>query len=78
MTLNPEPIVPGANRSLLRGGTITVDGLEMIVPDNTIATLPAAAVAWPELFVDGVAQLPGVQNWKASVRYLQAPDRPPC
>jgi hypothetical protein len=38
-----------------------------IVPDNSIATLPATAVAWPELFNNGVANLPGTQTWQATV-----------
>jgi hypothetical protein len=68
MTLNTQSLNPDANTTLLNGGTITVDGLTIVVPDNTIATLPAAAVAWPELFTNGQPNLPGFQNWKASVR----------
>jgi hypothetical protein len=65
MTLATAPL---ANEDpLLRGGTITVDGLEMVIPDNTMVTLPAANVAWPELFPAGVLNIniPGV--WKATV-----------
>jgi len=35
----------------LAGGSITVDGVQITVPTNLIATLPANEVAWPELFV---------------------------
>jgi hypothetical protein len=70
MTLNDAPLGTQANASLLTGGTIVVDGLSIIVPDNTIATLPAAAVAWAELFdpATKAALLPGQQTWKAIVR----------
>jgi hypothetical protein len=43
--------------------------MNIIVPENTIATLPASAVAWPELFSGGSAILPGTQTWKATVRF---------
>jgi hypothetical protein len=53
---------------LLRGGTISVDGALVIVPENSLVTLPAATVAWPELFdANGKPQFPGTQTWKASV-----------
>jgi hypothetical protein len=57
-----------AGTGLLRGGTISVDGAVVIVPENSLVTLPAATVAWPELFdASGKPQLPGTQTWKASV-----------
>jgi hypothetical protein len=66
MTINAAPL-PGES-SLLRGGTITVDGLQIIVPDNTMATLPATNVAWPELFsAAGVPQINIPSVWKATV-----------
>ena len=66
MTLNPTPRT--GEDPLLRGGTITVDGLKMIIPDNTMATLPAANVAWPELFsAAGVPQINVPSVWKATV-----------
>lgn len=69
MTLNANP-APGVDAAL-RGGTITVNGIVIIVPDNTIATLPAAAVAWTELFdttaTPPKAQLPGSQPWEATI-----------
>lgn len=51
----------------LRGGSITVDGIKVIVPVNTLVTLPSITVAWPELFVNGVADLPGGNTWQAHV-----------
>jgi hypothetical protein len=51
----------------LTGGTIVVNGITIVVPDNTIATLPSIAVAWPELFTNGVPNLPGTQTWTATV-----------
>jgi hypothetical protein len=32
------------------GGRLTVNGHEVIVPSNTIVTLPAFAITWQELF----------------------------
>jgi hypothetical protein len=58
---NPTLLTP------LTGGTITVNGMPVVVPDNTIVTLPAIAVAWPELFTNGVPNLPGQQSWTATV-----------
>jgi hypothetical protein len=69
MTLNLQPLGIQTNASLLAGGTIVVDGLSIIVPDNTIVTLPAAQVAWPELFdpITAAPLLTGTQTWKANV-----------
>jgi len=67
MTLN-------AGTNPLRGGTIEVDGIPVIVPDNTIATLPATAVAWPELFINPTTpNLPGTQSWTATVQHPEFP-----
>lgn len=66
MTINAAPLA--GEDPILRGGSITVDGLTIIIPDNTMATLPATNVAWSELF-DATApfasKLPGI--WKANV-----------
>ncbi|KAK0101018.1 hypothetical protein ONS95_012994 [Cadophora gregata] len=51
----------------LRGGTITVDGSVITVPTNLLATLPGITVAWPELFNNGAANLPGGVTWEAHV-----------
>jgi len=62
-----------AGTSPLIGGTLTLDGIPIIVPNNTIATLPAAAVSWPELFLaSGAPNLPGYPGsmWKATVSFL--------
>lgn len=34
----------------LRGGTLTVNGIEMIVPNNSIVQMPAASFTWADLF----------------------------
>jgi hypothetical protein len=57
----------------LAGGTITVNGIAVVVPKNTIATLPATAVSWPELFTGSpaVPNMPGYpnsQSWTVHVR----------
>jgi hypothetical protein len=53
------------------GGTITVDGIPMIIPKNSYVTLPSISVMWSELFVDGVPQLPQFRapgvSWEATV-----------
>jgi hypothetical protein len=61
--------------SPLRGGMMSVDGIPIIIPNNSIITLPATAVAWPELFkADGTPDMPGYPGiqWKATVRLCQA------
>lgn len=35
---------------ILAGGSVTVDGVAITIPANTLVTLPAIAVAWGELF----------------------------
>ncbi len=37
--------VPPSNPRL-RGGTLTVNGIKMIVPNNTIVQMPAGAFTW--------------------------------
>lgn len=51
----------------LAGGTITVDGLVITVPKNLLVTLPSITVAWPEMFNNGVANLPGSISFEANV-----------
>ena len=56
---------------MFSGGTITIDGITMVIPDNSYVTLPSISVMWSELFIDGVPQLPqfgapGV-SWEATV-----------
>jgi hypothetical protein len=34
----------------LRGGTLTINNIEMIVPNNSIVQMPAAAFTWADLF----------------------------
>jgi hypothetical protein len=66
MTLNKLPLT--GEDPILRGGSITVDGLTIVIPDNTMATLPATNVAWSELFTSaGVPLLPVGGVWKANV-----------
>jgi hypothetical protein len=50
----------------LAGGSINVDGQRITVPNNLLATLPSIAVAWGELFKNGVANLPGGISWEAN------------
>jgi len=40
---------------VLRGGTLTVDGIKMIVPNNTIAQTPAGTFSWADLFDPAVS-----------------------
>ena len=51
----------------LSGGTITIDGIVVTVPDNLLATLPSITVAWSELFQGGIPNLPGTGSWQATV-----------
>jgi hypothetical protein len=45
----PGAAGPPAN-TRLRGGTLTVNGIQMIIPNNTIIQMPAAAMTWADLF----------------------------
>jgi len=40
----------GATPASAFGGTITINGIKIIVPDNSIVQMPAAAFTWAELF----------------------------
>lgn len=44
MSLNTSSTNP------LRGGSIQIDGINILVPTNLLPTLPALTVAWQELF----------------------------
>ncbi|MFL5392235.1 MAG: hypothetical protein ACJ79G_05300 [Myxococcales bacterium] len=46
---------------MLWGGTVTVNGIKMIVPCNTILQLPAASISWAQMFpvVDEIGQILG-------------------
>src|SRR5574340_1026832 len=46
---------PPANPRL-RGGTLTVNGIKMIVPNNTIVQMPAGAFTWADLFDPAVSE----------------------
>lgn len=71
MTLNATTGLNGTV-DFLAGGTITIDGTEIIVPRNLLATLPSITVAWSELFENGVPNLPGISDttWEATVSSL--------
>lgn len=57
-----------AGSNPIRGGSITIDGFKIVIPAHTLVTLPSILVAWPELFVGGVADLPsGGPTWQAHV-----------
>ena len=48
-TLNPRVGTnPGNPR--LYGGTLTVNGIKMIVPNNSIIQMPATSMTWADLF----------------------------
>ncbi|KAJ7670518.1 hypothetical protein B0H17DRAFT_198484 [Mycena rosella] len=53
----------------LVGGTLTVNGFVITVPNNTLVTLPSITVAWSELFVNKKPNLPllGSVSWEATV-----------
>ncbi len=55
---------------VLAGGTLTVNGVTMTVPANTLVTLPSVTVAWSELFLSsGSPNLPqfGTVSWDVTV-----------
>lgn len=45
-TLNLAPITAGSSP----GGTITVNGVKIIIPDNLVVQMPAAAFSWAQMF----------------------------
>ena len=47
--------VPIPASPLLYGGTITVNGIKMIVPNYSIVQMPAAAFTWAQLFDPAVS-----------------------
>ncbi|KAJ6562301.1 hypothetical protein B0H19DRAFT_1259888 [Mycena capillaripes] len=53
----------------LAGGTLTVNGITITIPKNTLATLPSITVAWSELFGNNGPNLPllGSVSWEATV-----------
>ncbi|KAJ7468500.1 hypothetical protein FB451DRAFT_374873 [Mycena latifolia] len=53
----------------LAGGTLTVNGFVVTIPNNTLVTLPSITVAWSEMFIDGEPNLPllGSVSWEATV-----------
>lgn len=50
----------------LRGGYLTVNGIKMIVPNNTIVQLPAGAFTWADLFDPSVSA--SVPSGKINIR----------
>ena len=57
----------------LRGGTMTVNGINIIIPAQSLITLPSITVAWPELFTSsGAPSLPqlGTVSWAVNVRFF--------
>jgi len=61
----------------MAGGTLTLDGIKITVPDNALVKLPAISVAWQELSAPNAMPgfgSPGV-TWAATVR---APVECPC
>ncbi|KAH6679259.1 hypothetical protein B0J14DRAFT_293938 [Halenospora varia] len=54
----------------LKGGTMTLDGIKIIIPDNALVTLPAITISWQELSAPGAMPgfgAPGV-TWAATVQ----------
>jgi hypothetical protein len=45
-----EPSVCAPSDSRLAGGKVTVNGIEIIIPCNTILQMPATSLTWAELF----------------------------
>ncbi len=61
---------------ILSGGTITINGVTVVVPRNLLVNTPSlTAVAWSELFKpDGTIDLPlwPEVNWEAAVSLSSA------
>jgi len=63
----------------LAGGTMTVNGVKMIVPCNTILQMPATSLTWAELFDRAVSDPvpPGPSRQSAGQTGLALSDSPP-
>ncbi|KAI5837649.1 hypothetical protein DFP73DRAFT_487084 [Morchella snyderi] len=76
---NPSPfftigILQGATvnniSDVLSGGTLSVNGMNIVVPRNLLVTLPSITVSWRELFTStGALNLPrfGITEWEVTV-----------
>lgn len=49
-TLDSTGAICSVSDPKLRGGTVTVNGLKIVIPCNTVLQMPALAVTWAELF----------------------------
>jgi len=47
---------PMANTDIRAGGTITINGVKILVPNNTIVQMPAAAFSWQQLFRPAISR----------------------
>lgn len=62
------------------GGTITINGIKIIVPDNSVVQMPAAAFQWAELFSPAISHsvgyLPPRPNHRPGITGLALADNP--
>jgi hypothetical protein len=66
-TVEPAPGSALPADPLLLGGTLTVNGIRMIVPNNTLVQMPAATFTWAQLFDPAVsAPVPGGTPWQTA------------
>lgn len=74
---NVGSVVPNAR---LMGGTLTVNGIKMIVPNNSIVQTPAGTFSWADLFDPAVSQSIGYNpprpNHRVGVTGLALADNP--
>jgi K319-like protein len=49
-TLDTAGAICTASDPLLRGGTMTINGIRLIIPCNTILQMPATSLTWAQLF----------------------------
>ncbi|ORY09273.1 hypothetical protein BCR34DRAFT_602923 [Clohesyomyces aquaticus] len=59
MTLNPTVNTAGTP-PVARGGQLMVNGQAIVIPDNTLVTLPASIAAWSEFFTNPAAPPPAL------------------
>jgi hypothetical protein len=80
-TLNPRVGTTIPSDPQLYGGTLTVNGIKMIVPNNTVVQMPAASFTWAQLFDPAISASVGYTpprpNHRAGVSGLALADNLP-
>ncbi len=79
-TVAGKAAVPLANTNPLAGGTITINGIKILVPNKSIVQMPATSFNWAQLFDPAVSHSVGYApprpNHRAGITGLALADNP--